>query len=187
MNTLPTLYTERLLLRPLKVTDAPIVQNLAGKREIAETTIAIPHPYEDGMAEEWIKSHQKINDQSREYPFAITIKEGRTKGALIGIVAIIPRRPHKKAEIGYWIGLPYWSQGYCTEAAARIVAFGFEEFEYQRMYAHCFSRNIASARVLEKIGMTREGCLRQDIYKWDRFEDIYIYSILRHEYEVMNK
>jgi RimJ/RimL family protein N-acetyltransferase len=84
-----------------------------------------------------------------------------------------------RAELGYWIGKPYWGHGYCTEAARAVIGFGFEQCQLNRIHASCFSRNPASGRVLQKIGMTHEGRLRCHAKKWDAFEDIEMYAILR--------
>ena len=87
----------------------------------------------------------------------------------------------KMAEIGYWIGKPYWSQGYCTEAAREVVRYGFEVLNLNRIQARHMTKNPASGRVMEKVGMKYEGRLRQSLLRWDQFEDVAIYSILRDE------
>ena len=91
-------------------------------------------------------------------------------------------QPHANAEMGYWIGKPYWNQGYGTEAAGGILQYAFEQLDLNRVYAAHFRRNPASGRIMQKIGMTYEGCLRQHIKKWDSFEDMEYYGILRSEY-----
>lgn len=96
---------------------------------------------------------------------------------LLGISA-----EHERGEIGYWIGKPYWNQGYCTEAAQAMLNYGFQTLGFSRVVSRCLKRNPASARVMEKIGMTVEGCLRAHEKKWGRFEDVVIYGILRSEW-----
>ena len=83
------------------------------------------------------------------------------------------------AEMGSWIGKPYWNQGYATEAAKAIIKQGFEVMKLNRIHAHHFARNAASGKVLLKIGMKHEGTLRQHVVKWDKFEDIELYGILK--------
>lgn len=80
------------------------------------------------------------------------------------------------------MGLPFWGNGYMTEAAAAVVAYGFAHLNLQRIYAYHYARNPASGRVMQKIGMTYEGCMRQHVWKGSRFEDSMIYSILRQEW-----
>ena len=172
------LETQRLHLRPFSLTDVPIIQKLAGDEAIAATTLNIPHPYEDGMAEEWIGSHQERFEKGEAIIFAITLRDEKT---LIGAIGLEINQPHERAELGYWIGKPYWNKGYCTEAAKEVVRFGFVTYKMHRIYATHFSRNKASGRVMEKIGMQHEGRLRRHVKKWGRFEDLEIYGILLEE------
>jgi RimJ/RimL family protein N-acetyltransferase len=72
---------------------------------------------------------------------------------------------HQKAEIGYWLGTPYLHQGYCTEAAATVLKYGFEVLGLNRIYSTHMTRNPRSGKVMQKIGMKHEGHLRQDWYK----------------------
>jgi ribosomal-protein-alanine N-acetyltransferase len=176
---LPTLRTDRLLLRPFTLDDAPEVARLAGDRDIGSTTLNIPHPYPAGEAERWISSHEEIYAAGREIPFAIATAEG----VLLGGVGLRIERAHHHAELGYWIGKPYWGRGYGTEAAAEALRYGFEILRLHRIHAGHFSRNPTSGRVLLKLGMTHEGHLRQHILKWGVFEDTDEYGILRSEYE----
>ena len=173
---LPRLRTERLILRPLTVADAKRVQLLAGAREIASTTLSIPYPYEDGVAEKWIASHQENFEQNKGLDLAITLP---ATGAVIGAIGFGSiNTDHQRAELGYWIGQEWWNKGYCTEAARQIIRFGFEQLRLNRIVAHHFARNPASGRVMQKIGMTHEGTLRQHVKKWDKFEDLLCYGIL---------
>ncbi len=113
MNEIPSLQTDRLILRPFSPKDAPVVQRLAGDSAVADTTLNIPHPYEDGMAEGWIGTHQAVFEASDGVTFAIT--EG-VSGELVGAISLRTTNHFNRAEMGYWIGKPYWGNGYCTEA-----------------------------------------------------------------------
>jgi RimJ/RimL family protein N-acetyltransferase len=180
MGKQPELVTERLLLRPFTLADAPTVQKLAGDRDIASVTLNIPHPYEDGMAEEWIGTHEKAFEEGKEVVFAVVLHEN---DALIGAVGLMINQEHERAEMGYWIGKPYWGNGYCTEAARAMLGYGFNTLGLNRIHATHLTRNPASGRVMEKIGMTSEGHLRQHVKKWDVFEDLEQYAILENEYK----
>lgn len=179
MKERPTIETERLLLRPFELSDAKDVQRLVGDRGIADTTQNIPHPYEDGMAEEWISTHQPKFEAGELSNFAILL---RTCGELIGTIGlrIVPR--FERAELGYWIGRPYWKNGYCTEAGCAVVRYGFSILKLNRIHASHLTRNSASGRVMQKIGMAHEGCARQHAKRWDRFEDLELYGILREQW-----
>ncbi len=179
MTERPMLETARLILRPFTLADAPEVQRLANNREIAATTLSIAHPYEDGMAERWISSHQAKFEQGTQIHFAIT---RRMDGALLGNILLYLTPRHQQAELGYWIGQPYWNEGYTSEAAEAVLAYAFTVLDLHRVVAHHLTRNPASGRVLQKIGMTYEGTLRQHILKWDVFEDSAVYGILQDEW-----
>jgi ribosomal-protein-alanine N-acetyltransferase len=174
----PELHTERLLLRPFSLADAPAVQALAGEKEIAATTLTIPHPYEDGMAEEWIGTHQEAFEKGESIIFAVA---RLSDGALIGAVGLEINPQNVRGELGYWIGVPYWNQGYCTEAARAVVNYGFEQLGLARIHAAHFKRNLASGRVLQKLGMTHEGNLRKHVLKWYEFEDLELYGICKED------
>jgi ribosomal-protein-alanine N-acetyltransferase len=180
MTQQPTIFSERLVLRPFRLTDAPIVRKLAGDRAIADTTIRIPHPYEKGAAEKWIETHREAFRRKQFIVFAIV---RRKSGRLIGAIGLTLDRRNENAELGYWIGRRYWNRGYATEAAEIMLMYGFTELGINKVHAHHFVRNPASGRVLERIGMKREGLLRQHVKKGDTFEDIVQYGILREEYQ----
>jgi len=175
----PILTTDRLLLRQFFLTDALDVKRLAGEREIAYNTLLIPHPYEQGFAERWITERQIDFQKGVALTFAVVVKEIRQ---LCGALGLGINRHHANAEIGYWIGVPYWNHGYCSEAAEEVLRYAFEVLDLNRVWAHHFSRNVASGRVLQKIGMTHEGCLRKHIFKWGEYLDVEQYGILRSEW-----
>ena len=166
--------TARLILRPFNLGDAPDVQRLAGNRAVADTTLNIPYPYEDGMAEAWIGTHEEHFEDGKGIIFAVTLKDS---GQLVGSVGIT-NKEHDRGEMGYWIGQPYWNQGYATEAAQAIITHGFEELTLNKISATHLERNPASGRVMEKAGMSYEGCSPQHVKKWGEYEDMVFYGIL---------
>jgi ribosomal-protein-alanine N-acetyltransferase len=177
--TMPTLSTKRLVLRPFNLKDAPDVKELAGEWDIAATTANIPHPYQDGMAEDWIATHQGAYDKGEAVTFAIAVKSNQRLAGAIGL-HIDPT--NALAEMGYWIGKPYWNQGYCTQAARAVIRYAFEVLNLNRVQARHMTKNLASGRVMEKVGLQYEGRLRQQIKRWGSFEDAEIYAILRQDY-----
>lgn len=177
MNTdaLPTLTTARLVLRPYALADAPEVQRLAGAREIAATTLAMPYPYPDGLAETWIGTHAAAWAERRTLTLAVTLE---ADGTLIGTVGLALAMEDCRGELGYWIGLPWWNRGFATEASRAVVDFGFGSLGLHRIMARHLARNPSSGRVMEKLGMTREGILRDHVLKWGEFEDLVVYAVL---------
>jgi [ribosomal protein S5]-alanine N-acetyltransferase len=176
----PTLETARLVLRPFVPGDAEDVARLAGAREIAATTLFIPHPYSVADAEKWLATHQETFDAGRGVNFALTL---RGSGKLVGSVGLTVDREHEKAELGYWVGVPFWGKGYATEAAGAVVRHGFEGLGLNRVWAYHYARNRSSGRVLEKIGMRYEGVARQHIRKWGEFQDCPMYGVVRADYD----
>jgi ribosomal-protein-alanine N-acetyltransferase len=174
MNFTP-LETHRLVLRPYSVSDIPALLPLIGAREVAATTLRIPHPYAESDAHDFIAGTQQDVSVSNELRLAIVIRE---TAALCGGVGLRLEPDHARAELGYWIGVPYWGSGYATEAASALVKYGFETLRLNRIYASHVAGNTASARVLQKIGMRHEGCHRAHIRKWGKFLDLDMYAIL---------
>jgi [ribosomal protein S5]-alanine N-acetyltransferase len=166
--------TERLLLRPFLPDDAPVVQRLVSAYEIAENTLLIPHPYPEGAAAEWIARHGKTPNN---YIYAVTLG-----GEAIGAIGLDVQPEHDRGEIGYWLGVPYWGRGYMTEAGRAVLGWAFESLELHRVFAQHFTRNPASGRVLQKIGMTHEGSLRQHDKKWGAYLDVEVYGIVHSEW-----
>jgi ribosomal-protein-alanine N-acetyltransferase len=175
----PVLVTRRLILRPFQMTDAADVQRLAGDAAIADTTLSIPHPYEEGMAETWIASHAESLAQGEKITYAIT-RQG--DGALVGAISIMDVAAGHQGELGYWIGVPYWGCGYCTEAGQAMLIYAFDELGLVRIHAVHLTRNPASGRVMQKLGMQHEGTRRQHLRKGDVIEDIEHYGILVNEW-----
>lgn len=175
----PLLTTERLILRPFRPSDAQRVQELAGKREVADTTLTIPHPYPDGAAEAWIAKHAAEWRDGKSAVYAVTEEAG---GALVGAIGLSIDRQHANAELGYWIAPEAWNRGYATEAGAAILSLAFERLGLQRVDARHFLRNESSGRVMQKLGMKLEGIHRQSLKKWDVFEDAARYAIVREDW-----
>ena len=175
VTAVPTLETARLRLRPFTPADAPMVRELAGDERVAAMTLNIPYPYPEGLAESWIASHAPAAAAGRRYSFAI---ERQSDGALLGGIALVVEQRHRRAELGYWLGVPFWNQGYTTEAARRLTTFGFADLGLHRIQATCLPRNPASARVLEHLGMQREGLLRGYICKDGIYEDLLMYGLV---------
>lgn len=172
----PTLLTERLLLRPLTLEDASSVQRLAGVRDIADTTISIPHPYEFDYAEKWIVEHPSAFTQGTAVHFGVEIRDTHQ---LIGVIELRDiDREQLQAELSFWIGVEFWGMGFANEAAQCLLHYGFEQLHLNRLYAHHMVRNPASGKVLRKIGMRQEGLMRQRVRKWGIFEDVVLYAIL---------
>jgi RimJ/RimL family protein N-acetyltransferase len=171
----PVLQTARLRLRPYTEADVAELVPLIGAREIAATTLRIPHPYSEDDARKFIASSQS----AAEARFAITL---RSDDHLIGGVGLRLDPQHQNAELGYWLGVPFWANGFATEASREMLRYGFDELHLHRIHASHFKHNPRSGQVLQKLGMKYEGCQREHIRKWDQFIDSELYGILRDEW-----
>ena len=145
------LETERLLLRPPRATDISRFVPLLNDLLVSKNLSRVPHPYteDDGCA--FILKVAQGWASREDLAFAILRK---SDAAYIGTCGVHPSRGW---EFGYWLGRPYWGQGYATEAAARVVQFAFEELKAERLAAGWYFDNPASGRVLEKLGFVLEG------------------------------
>jgi ribosomal-protein-alanine N-acetyltransferase len=171
--------TNNLLLRFFELSDAKMVQELAGNEEVASTTLAIPHPYPDGAAEQWIENVRQSSEKGDSYAFAMIKKDD---GLLIGNMSMGVSKKHKHAELAYWVGKPFWGQGYATEAAQRVIQFGFEDLELNRIFAAAMTKNPGSYKVMRKIGMKEEGTFPQHVLKWGTYEDLVFYGMVESDY-----
>ena len=177
---LPTLYTERLIIRPLSVLDAddmfeyaktPYVGPMAGwpphislveTISIIKSMITIKSPYELGNWAIVLKSNNKM----------------------IGTIELYNHYYKFKAELGYSINPAYWSNGYATEAAKEVISYGFEFLDLKRIEAGTFLDNYQSQKVCEKIGFVKEGIARNGYVRYDgKIFDKLIYGMTIDEYK----
>jgi RimJ/RimL family protein N-acetyltransferase len=144
---LPVLETERLVLRAPRLADVKAIARLVNDRRIAENTARIPHPYGVADAEQFLDA---VNRHDGEATFAVVLK-----GEIIGMCGIEPREA--AAELGYWLGVPYWNRGYATEAVRAVIDHAFGDLEHDALQAGARVSNPASRRVLEKCGFQWTG------------------------------
>lgn len=175
---IPTLNAEKIILSPFLMADAPLVQRYAGIPEIARVTQHIPSPYPNGLAEKWISSHLLDFLEQRNVVFSIRSKEGELHGAINLHLDL----KNKLGTLGYWMGPPFWNKGYCTDAARRLIRYGFEDLFLNKIYARHLAANPASGRVMQKSGMTQEGFLRHHVIKDSVAMDLVEYGVLRDEF-----
>ena len=123
---------------------------------------------------QWIRQQAVQWEQKQAVNFAIAHSDNTVVGSIgLGLVPSF-----NLAELGYWVGKPYWGKGYATEAARAVVQFGFEKLSLHRIQATHFGNNPASGRVMQKVGMLYEGCRRQHTLKWGEYRDIKLYGMV---------
>ena len=140
--------TQRLSLRPLEPADAESIRALAGDFDVARMTGMIPHPYSERDALAWI---DRAGQGDEGVVFAVA-----RDGALIGCSGYMPMDA-EHAEVGYWIGKPFWGEGFATEAVRAVVAHAFDAHSFAYVKAGHFVDNPRSQRVLGKLGFSPDG------------------------------
>lgn len=177
-KTEKTIETNRLLLRIFTESDALEVARLCNNYNLYKNTLYLPYPYSTKDALSWVKNHLDNFNANKSYEFAITDK---VTGKVYGAIALTNNQKFKNGEIAYWVGEEYWGNGYASEASKAVLEFAFIEKQYQKVFARYFASNLASGRVIEKIGMRKEGVLRSHVMKEKKYIDLVYYGILKHE------
>ncbi|QTD41891.1 GNAT family N-acetyltransferase [Sporosarcina sp. Te-1] len=170
-----TIQTDRLLLRLFERRDAETVKRLCDNYNIYKSTLYLPYPYSLDDALVWMETHKKNFDEDQSYELAITDKES---GELFGAISLSNNQRCKNGEIAYWIGEEYWGKGYGTEAAKAMIDFAFDEKKLHKVFARYFSSNPASGRIMDKIGMEREGILKDQVMKDGKYEHLIHFGII---------
>jgi ribosomal-protein-alanine N-acetyltransferase len=178
-NELPTLETGCLRLRSIHHEDAADIFEYAADPRVTEFLPWLPHEsIED--THDFIATTLNRQEWPDLAPWGI---EHKADGKLIGSCGFHHwRLEHARAELGYVLAQRYWGQGYMTEAVCAVIDYGFDAMLLNRIEALCRVPNLASARVLEKVGMKFEGILRQYMFAKGAYYDYKIYALLREDY-----
>ncbi|MEX0273910.1 MAG: GNAT family N-acetyltransferase [Flavobacteriaceae bacterium] len=165
-------------LKQLSKGDAPRLAELANNKKIWDNLRDyIPYPYTESDAEAF------IDMTAAEHPpmtFGIGIDD-----SLCGVIGLVAQKDvyHTSAEIGYWIGEPFWGKGIGTKAVGMVTEYGFQKLGLERIHTGIFEFNTASMRILEKNGFKKEGVFRNAVVKNGTICDEHRYAILKKEYD----
>lgn len=182
-NDFPMLETERLVLREVKTTDVDDMLVYLSQPDVVRHMGLEPFQSEEDVLDE-IRWYQSIHEDGTGMRWVLTLKQS---GKVIGSCGFLNRNPdHKRAEIGFEMSKDYWGKGLASEALKTVVAFGYQYLHLERIEALIEPENIASQKVVERQGFMREGLLRHYEYTCGKFDDLYIYSLLRREFEELN-
>ncbi|MEL6134914.1 MAG: GNAT family protein [Bacteroidota bacterium] len=184
MERFPTLETMRLRLRRMETSDFPALLQHVNNPKITDQILNFPYPYleEDAI----FRMHiilQGFRERQR-FVFAITQKG---KDELIGEIGLHLDKTHNKAEMGYWLGEPFWNQGLMGEAIAPILRFGFEDVKLHKIFATHFISNPASGKIMEKNGMIKEAEMKDHYMKQGIYETVYQYRLTYEEFEAFRR
>ncbi len=176
----PEIQTERLTLRRFRLSDASDVHAYANDEEWQRYLLPLPYPYELVHAEQFV-AESFLKDWKSKPTFAIV-----QDGTVIGAINLGMDKRKQTAEMGYAIARRHWGNGYGTEAALAIVDWAFETLCLAKVFAFANVDNRRSWRVMERVGMKREGVLRGEVPSGDDTEarqDVAYYGILREEWK----
>ena len=177
---MPTIHTERLILRPMRISDADDMFDYARRPEVTTFLLWAPHPARS-YTEDYLRYLQGRYALGEFYDWAVI---ERHSGKMIGTCGFTRINcPHDAAEIGYVLNPDCHGLGYATEAAARVLRFGFEELGLHRIEAKFMKGNDASMHVMEKLGMQFEGYRRDGMFVKGSYRTIGICAILRGEFQ----
>jgi RimJ/RimL family protein N-acetyltransferase len=148
----PTIQTQRLVLRPLALSDAPAIQRHFNNWNIIRNLASVvPWPYPDDGAESFIRLQlNKIAAGEAIYQWVLVLRSG--DGEAIGAIAFRPHVENPKGHRGFWLAEPYWNQGLMTEAIAAVNDFAFRTLDIESFYVCNAATNAASRRVKQKTG-----------------------------------
>jgi RimJ/RimL family protein N-acetyltransferase len=176
----PTLKTRRLVLRPVRATDAQAIFRYCSDPAVTRYVTFETHR---SLADtrKFLRGSERNRRKTGAPHWAITL---RRSGELLGLCGFLPlgEPRHRRGEFGYWMGKQHWGRGYTTEAVEALLGYGFRKMKLNRMQARVVVQNKASARVLEKAGLRLEGVLRQFENLKGRFPDLKMYSMLQREF-----
>jgi RimJ/RimL family protein N-acetyltransferase len=167
-------------LSELRASDRDALIEHLNDRDIYDRTLRIPFPYTEAAADEWLALVARVTEQ-QGYPVHFAIR--RADDALIGGCGFdgFQVGQSHRAEVGYWLGRPFWGRGIMTGVVQRLCRHAFEHFGLVKITAHVFAHNPASARVLETCGFQEEGLLRKHFLKDGRLIDARLFALLRGE------
>ncbi|MCG7343391.1 GNAT family N-acetyltransferase [Sporosarcina sp. ACRSL] len=172
----PIIETERLLLRKVTTEDADdLLAYLSDEDVVKHMGLAPFQTLEDAWDE--INWYNAIFEEGTGIRWGITLKD---VGTIIGSCGFLNMAAkHHRAEVGFELSKDYWGKGIASEALEAVIAFGFRHYQLERIEALIEPANLPSQKLVEKRGFLKEGLLRHYEYTCGKFDDLYMYSILK--------
>ncbi|SOC15489.1 ribosomal-protein-alanine N-acetyltransferase [Ureibacillus xyleni] len=179
-STFPVIETKRLILREVSIEDASSILTYLSDEEVMTYYGLEPFQSINDALDE-IAWYQSILNNKTGIRWGITLKE---QGVVIGSCGFHNYvSQHFRTEIGFELSKEQWGKGIATEAVAAIINYGFEQMNFQRIEALIEPPNLPSQKLVEKLGFIREGLLRSYEYTNGKFDDLYMYSLLKQDFE----
>ncbi|MCU0754425.1 MAG: GNAT family N-acetyltransferase [Xanthomonadales bacterium] len=172
---IPSLHAEGLLLRPLQAEDAESLVPLMRDPRVAEPYVLPRYPWSLADAHTQIAAMEADFEAQRRLDLGIV---PAPLDQVVGVVSLGFALAHDRAELGFWIGQPYWGRGYTGQAVDLVLAWAFTERGLHRVTARTLGDNQRAAKLLRSRGFRAEGLLRQHQYHWGRFRDVALWGRL---------
>lgn len=179
-RSLPRLDTQRLVLRKIEPKDLQDIFAYASDPEVARHLRWGPHKTQ-GETKTYLDQVLQEYQTGQDGPWGMEYKNTARLIGSIHLMAVSAQ--HRKAEIGFVLSKAYWNRGLATEALRRVLAYSFKTVGLNRVEGLCLAENHAARRVLEKVGMVREGLMREYLFQKGTFRDFELYAILRRDYQ----
>lgn len=179
----PLLETERLVLREITVEDAPSILKYLSDKEVMKYYGLAPFQSVNDVLDE-ISWYQSIFRNKTGIRWGITVKEQQEVIGSCGFLNV--EAQHARADIGFELHQAYWGQGIASETLKPIITYGFNQLKLQRIQALIEPSNTASQKLVERHGFVREGLLRSYEYTCGKFDDLYMYSLLKQDFDAIN-
>lgn len=179
----PLLKTERLVLREITIEDAPSILNYLSDKEVMKHYGLAPFQSVNDALDE-ISWYQSIWSNKTGVRWGITLKDQQEVVGSCGFLNVDAK--HARADIGFELNQAYWGQGIANETLKPIIAYGFNQLQLQRIQALIEPANTASQKLVEINGFFKEGLLRSYEYTCGKFDDLYMYSLLKEDFEAIN-
>ncbi|MBM7692172.1 ribosomal-protein-alanine N-acetyltransferase [Peribacillus deserti] len=178
----PIIETRRLLLREVTIADANDMLTYLSDKDVVSPMGLAPFQTEKDVGDE-IRWYNSIYEEGTGIRWGITLKDS---GRVIGSCGFLNRlTKHYRAEIGYELSKDYWGKGIASEALEAVVMYGYQHFQLERIEALIEPANLSSQKLVEKLGFKREGCLRHYEFTCGKFDDLYMYSIIKKDFTLI--
>ncbi|TQR19424.1 GNAT family N-acetyltransferase [Psychrobacillus vulpis] len=178
----PVIETNRLILREVTKEDAHDMFLYLSDKDVVKPMGLEPFQTVEDVWDE-IKWYKSIYEEGTGIRWGITLKDSGKVIGSCGFLNMIPK--HYRAEIGYELSREYWGRGIASEVLEAVVHYGYKHFQLERIEALIELSNIQSQKLVEKNGFTREGLLRHYEFACGKFEDLYMYSIIKEDLKLI--
>ncbi|MDR0351245.1 MAG: GNAT family N-acetyltransferase [Puniceicoccales bacterium] len=173
LENAPMIFSEDVILKALSYKNIDNITAYLSDRETVFLLTYTPYPYTREMAEFWIRHIDNTMARGETFYWSINVKSD-----FIGTIGLSIFSEHDKAEMHYWIGKPYWGNGYCTAAARLVINYCFNVMKLHRLEVNHMTRNVGSRRVIEKCGFIFESEAVDYVKRFGKYENVMFYRLM---------